>query len=91
MSMESPEVRPADPSPELCLIAALIIVQTKGKPAKVERLVREMRAFVETHRQMSNIIRLRGAEYDRRVLIAMSEASAWLDRMEPFLSMMAKR
>lgn len=82
---------PADPSAELCLIAGLIIAQTKGKPAKVRALVSEMRAFVDAHREMSNVVRLRGAEYDREVQECMERAAIWLERMEPFLALMAKR
>lgn len=81
----------APPTPELCLIAGLIISHTAGKPAKVAKLVSNMRAFVDAHREMSTVIRLRGAEHDAEVLEAMDKAAAWLDRIEPFLLLMARR
>lgn len=81
----------APPTPELCLIAGLIISQTAGKPAKVAKLVASMRAFVDAHREMHDVIRLRGAEHDASVLDAMDKAAAWLDRIEPFLLMMSRR
>lgn len=81
----------ADPSPELVLIAALIVNLTKGNPKKVQRLCEDLRSFVDTHREMAGVIRLRGAEYDADVLRAMAQASAWLNKMEPFLLMMARR
>lgn len=81
----------APPTPELCLIAGLIIAMTHGKPAKVRKLAGDMRSFVDAHRQMSTVVRLRGAEHDAEVLDAMDKAANWLDRIEPFLVMMAKR
>lgn len=81
----------AAPTPELCLIAGLIISQTAGKPAEITRLVKNMRAFVDAHRELGTVVRLRGAEYDRDVLDAMGKAAAWLERIEPFLLLMAKR
>ena len=86
---EASEIAP--PSPELCLIAGLIIAQTSGKPAKVEKLVASMRDFVDAHREVSNVMRLRGAEYDAAVLTSMEQAASWLTRLEPFLLMMARR
>lgn len=82
----------APPSPELCLLAGLIIAQTKGKPKKVTELVEGVRSFVDAHASMgSDIVRLRGAEYDGAVLESMAQAAEWLERMEPFLTMMARR
>lgn len=81
----------APPTAELCLIAGMIISQTKGKPEKVRRLVTDMKDFVSAHAEMAHVIRLRGAEHDGEVLDAMNRASAWLDRIEPFLLMMARR
>lgn len=81
----------APPSPELCLIAGLIVSLTQGKPDKVAKLVGDMRAFVDAQRQLSTVVRLRGAEYDEEVLASMAQAASWLERMEPFLLLMAKR
>lgn len=81
----------APPSPELCLIAALVITMAAGKPKKVSALVASMRAFADGHREMAGVIRIRGGEYDEDVLSCMAQAAAWLERMEPFLVMMAKR
>lgn len=82
----------APPSPELCLIAGLIMAQTKGKPKKVSEMVAGMRDFVDAHATMGQgIVRIRGAEYDAQVLDSMAKAAAWLERMEPFLLMMARR
>lgn len=81
----------APPTPELCLIAGMIIHMSAGKPAKVAKLVSGMRTFVDAHREMHAVIRLRGAEHDPEVLDAMDKAAAWLDRIEPFLTMMSKR
>ena len=81
----------ADPSPELVLIAALIVAHSRGRPKRVQRITAEMLAFAETHRQMGGIMRLRGAEYDARVIASMAQAAAWLERIEPFLLMMASR
>lgn len=81
----------APPTPELCLIAGMIISLTAGKPAKVEKLAGDMRAFVAAHKEMSHVMRLRGAEHDAEVLDAMERASAWLDKIEPFLLMMSRR
>lgn len=81
----------AEPTPELCLIAGLIIHFTKGKPEEVEELVAGVRAFVDAQEKLGSVIRLRGAEYDATVLDSMAKAAGWLDRMEPFLIMMSKR
>lgn len=82
----------APPSPELCLIAGMIIAQTKGKPKKVTEMVDGMRSFVDAHASMGQgIVRIRGAEYDRAVLESMAQAAEWLERMEPFLLMMSRR
>lgn len=81
----------ADPSPELVLIAALIVAHSRGRPKRVQRITAEMLAFAETHREMGGIMRLRGAEYDARVIASMAQAAAWLERIEPFLLMMARR
>lgn len=81
----------AAPSPELCLIAGLIVSMTKGKPKAVARLVEDMRDFVQAQKQLGDVVRLRGAEYDTQVIASMGQASAWLERLEPFLMMMARR
>ena len=81
----------AAPSPELCLIAGLIVSLTKGKPKKVELLVSDVRDFVTSQKQLGEIVRLRGAEYDKQVIASMSQALAWLERLEPFLLLMARR
>jgi hypothetical protein len=81
----------APPSTELCLIAGVIIHLSSGKPKRVERMVKSMREFTDGHRNMASVIRIRGAEYDEQVLDSMEKAAAWLERMEPFLLMMAKR
>lgn len=81
----------APPSPELCLIAGLIIAQTAGKPAKVEKLVRSMRSFVDAHREMHGVMRIRSAQYDADVLTNMEKAAGWLEHLEPFFLMMARR
>jgi hypothetical protein len=81
----------AEPTPELCLIAGLIIHLTRGKPEEVAELVDGVRSFVDAQQQMAGIIRLRGAEYDGAVLSSMAKAAGWLERMEPFLIMMSKR
>lgn len=81
----------APPTPELCLIAGLIIAQTAGKPAEVTKLVGNVRSFVDAHREMGTVVRLRGAEYDEQVLDSMAKAAGWLERIEPFLLLMAKR
>lgn len=81
----------AAPSPELCLIAGLIIAQTRGKPKKVGEMVGAMRSFVDAQREMAGVVRIRGAEYDADVMESMAQAAAWLERMEPFLAMMARR
>lgn len=81
----------APPTPELCLIAALVVTLTEGKPKRVARLVSGMRRFADTHKEMADVIRIRGAEYDKDVLASMASAAAWIERMEPFLLMMARR
>lgn len=81
----------AKPTAELCLIAGLIITMTAGKPKRVTKLVASMRTFVDAHRELGEVVRLRGAEYDADVLDSMAQAAGWLDRMEPFLLMMARR
>lgn len=82
----------AAPSPELCLIAGLIIAQGRGKPKKIAAMVDGVRDFVDAHTAMGhNVMRIRGAEYDQQVLDSMSAAADWLERVEPFLMMMARR
>lgn len=81
----------APPSPELCLIAGLVVSLTQGKPKEVTRLVTSMRRFTDAQREMASVVRIRGAEYDEDVLLAMGQATLWLERMEPFLLMMSKR
>lgn len=81
----------APPSPELCLIAGLVVSLTAGKPKQVEKLVSSMRAFTDAQKTMGSVVRIRGSEYDEDVLRSMGQAAAWLERMEPFLLMMAKR
>jgi len=81
----------APPSTELCLIAGVIIHLSHGKPKRVQRMVTAMREFTDTHRNMASVVRIRGAEYDEEVLKSMSAAALWLERMEPFLVMMARR
>lgn len=81
----------APPSPELCILAGLIITLCKNKPEKVGEIVHGVRDFVDAHQKLGAVIRLRGAEYDGDVLRSMAQAAAWLERIEPFLNMMVRR
>ena len=80
-----------DPSTELMLLSVLMLAWAKGRPERMDRLCGRMQTMLDTHSEMDGVLRVRGSEYDARVIASLASAAEYLRRMRPLLLFMATR